>query len=71
MAYDRVEPFGEERGDLRAGIVAATVANANRGKNSKPYAPGDFMPKFAEKTEGIVRQTPEEMKALLMTMVQK
>jgi hypothetical protein len=29
------------------------------------------MPRFAEKTEGIVRQTPEEMKALLMTMVQK
>lgn len=44
MAYYQIEPFGEERADLRAGIVAATVANTFRGKNSKAAAPQDFMP---------------------------
>ena len=48
-----MEPFGDERGDLQAGIIASTVANANRGKNSKPYSPKDFIPKF--------RDTPEKM----------
>jgi hypothetical protein len=44
--YDRLEPFGEERGDLRAGIIASTIANANRGKKTKPFKPADFMPDF-------------------------
>ena len=30
MVYYELEPFGEERADLRAGIVASTVANVNR-----------------------------------------
>ena len=46
MAYYRLEPFGEERGDLRAGVVAATVANVNRDPKvrGEPYSPRDFMP---------------------------
>jgi hypothetical protein len=48
MVYYELEPFGEERGDLRAGIVASTVANVNRDpkKQKKPYSPQDFLPKF-------------------------
>lgn len=45
-AYYTIEPWGEERADLRAAIVAATVANGNRGKKQKPYKVEDFMPKF-------------------------
>lgn len=48
MAFARLEPFGEERADLRAGIIAATVANVNRGKKDKPLRAQDFMPKFDE-----------------------
>lgn len=46
MAYAQVEPFGEERADLRAGIVAATIANANRDpkKHPKPFQTAEFMP---------------------------
>ena len=44
QAYDRLEPFGPWRADLNAGIVASTIANVNRGKNRKAYAPKDFMP---------------------------
>jgi hypothetical protein len=48
MAFYQLEPFGPERGDLQAGIVAATVANVNRDakKQKKPYSAQDFMPKF-------------------------
>lgn len=42
-AYYHLEPFGEERADLRSGIVASTIANVNRGKDVKPFSPADFM----------------------------
>ena len=51
MAYDRLEPWGEERADLRAGIIAATIANSMRGKKGKPFKPADFMPKFEMEDE--------------------
>lgn len=44
MAFYRLEPFGDERADLRAGIVASTVVNVNRGKRGKATKPTDFMP---------------------------
>ena len=51
LAYGRIEPFGEERADLRAGIVASTIANANRGKTQKSFTPEQFMPSFEAETE--------------------
>lgn len=48
MAYYTLEPWGQERADLRAGIIASTVANANRDakKRRQPFKPQDFMPAF-------------------------
>ena len=43
MAYSEVEPFGAERDNLHAAIVASTIANVNRGKNSKSFSPQEFM----------------------------
>jgi len=34
----------EDRDFLRAGIVAATIANVHRGPNQDPFTPADFMP---------------------------
>ena len=53
QAYYMLEPFGEERKDLRAGTISATVANIARGEQ-KPFQPSDFMPRFdqAEEPEG-------------------
>ena len=53
MAYYEIEPFGEERADWRAGMIAATIANIFRDtkKRRKPYKPQDFMPKLEEKRE--------------------
>lgn len=43
QAYDRLEPFGEDRADLRAGIIASTLANSTRRPSTPPYDPQDFM----------------------------
>lgn len=51
LAYSRLEPWGEERDDLRMGIIAATIANANRGKNQKAYKPADFIPDFEPESD--------------------
>lgn len=58
MIYLSLEPSGEERADLRAGIVACTIANSVRGKGTKPTKPQDFMPKFDNRVE---EQTEEEI----------
>lgn len=58
MAYANLEPFGEERADLRAGIVASVIANANRDPKRQPKAfqPSDFMPDFLK---GLQDDEPE------------
>ena len=44
IEYYKTDPFGNARSDLQSGIVAATIANVNRGKNTQSYQPSDFMP---------------------------
>lgn len=44
MAYFELDPWGEERADLRSGIIASTLANINRGRNTPAFSPLDFMP---------------------------
>jgi hypothetical protein len=66
MVYYSLDPFGNERGDLQAGIIASTVANANSGKG-RAFQPSDFMPYADGKQE----QTANDMKATLNTMAGK
>ena len=61
--YEKIEPFGEERADLRAGIIASTYANIHRGKG-KAFVPSDFMPKFGQKK----KQQPWEEQLRLVEM---
>lgn len=48
MAYANLEPFGPEREDQRAGVVAATLANINRDTKARPepYSVEDFFPRY-------------------------
>jgi len=46
MAYSRIEPWGEDRDDLRIGILASMIANMFREKGKKAYAPQDFILNF-------------------------
>lgn len=67
IAYSHVDPFGEERGDLRAGIIAATIANANRNpkKRPRPFTPADFMPKVNQRPQK-VQSWQEQLKIVEM-----
>lgn len=65
MAYYMVDPFGTERADLQAGIIACTIANSNSGKG-KAFQPQDFMP-YSNKSN----QSVDDMKALLNNMAGK
>ncbi len=64
-AYYELEPFGEERADIRSAIVASTVANANRNPKAraKPFEVDDFMPKFGQPARR--RQTWQEQLAFV------
>ncbi len=43
-----VETIGDTRQDLRAGIIASTIANVNRGKNRPAFKPNEFMPYYTK-----------------------
>lgn len=60
MAFDRIEPFGDRRADLRSATVAATIANCHRGRSSSRIYPRDFMPDFDREP-----QTDADMEAAL------
>ncbi len=71
MAYAELEPFGQMRGDLQAGIVASTMMNIyrDRKKRSQPFKPADFILTFGERLAETVKakknQSPREMKSIL------
>ncbi|NBQ49118.1 MAG: DUF4035 domain-containing protein [Marivivens sp.] len=62
IAYDRIEPIGAVRDDIRMAILATVVA---RGAGSKTAKPKDFMPDFSG---GSVRQSPQDMMAICKRM---
>jgi len=39
----RLNPWGEQRNDLRAGMIASMLFNINRGKDTPPRSPTDFV----------------------------
>lgn len=43
VAYSRLSPFGSDRDNMHAGIVASTIANVHRKRGSKSLKPTDFM----------------------------
>ena len=58
--YANLEPFGEERSDLRSGIVASVIANSNRDpkRQSRPFKPSDFMPQFQAAADKAAKRVP-------------
>ncbi len=67
MAFFSLEPWGTEVEDWRAGLIAATIANANRDskKRRRPYEPQDFMPKY-EKPQAEEQSWEEQARILEM-----
>jgi len=45
LAYCQVEPFGDQRGDLQAGVIASAVVNQITIANSAKPVPRDMLTK--------------------------
>ena len=43
QALYNIMPWGPDRDNIHAGMVAAAAINPHLGKNSKPLSPADFM----------------------------
>ena len=69
MAYYEIDPWGEDRADLRAGIIASTIANVNRESKRKAFVPRDFMPDFDSKPKPA--QSQREMAAVMGQLMAK
>lgn len=61
MAYYRLEPFGGQRGDFQAAVVAHTVAGCHGARNAKL---GDFLLDF-DGTRHKPPQTDQQKQFLL------
>lgn len=59
LAYNRVQPFGDFRSDLRMASICSLFANANRDtkRKSTPYKVSDFMFKFDSKSSSLEKNT--------------
>jgi len=64
MAFYAVDPFGDQRADLRMGILASTLSNRWRGKNENPSEAIQFMP-----FHRAPQQTPHEIQTTLRSIL--
>jgi hypothetical protein len=62
VAYYDVNPWDEWRADLRAGIVASTLANVHSSKKGK-FKPRDFMVDFSKRGHREPK-TPEQLRQM-------
>ncbi len=62
MAYYELEPFGEQRDDLRTAQLMTLQANIHRDtkKQPRPFQAADFMPDF-EAASDYKPRTPTEV----------
>lgn len=63
-AYYRLDPWTEDRADLRAGTVASVVANCHT--RDATFKPSDFIPDYGAPPEP--EQTEEQMMAAAMRL---
>jgi hypothetical protein len=51
MAYNKLSPISDERGDYQAALVSSVIVNSNRQTNSRRYNVDDFMPRWEPKAQ--------------------
>lgn len=62
MAYYRLEPWGEERADIRAAIIARTIAAtvSKEPPDLEAFLPfRDSEPQTLEEMKGVIRSIPK------------
>jgi hypothetical protein len=67
MAFYSIDPWGDQRGDLRNAMLLAHVVGMMRKRGTMPPHPREFMP-F---TDRIRYQTPEEQKAFFRVLTRR
>lgn len=67
VAYYELNPFGPYRGDIHAGIVASTIANANAPKG-KRFQVKDFLPEFQPRTAPARAMSGEQVLAYFQAL---
>lgn len=72
MAYYQVEPFGQARGDLQAGMICASLHNIAMAKAGEvgDRSPGDYLLKFGEEESERDAPTVEELETKLSVWAQ-
>lgn len=61
----QIDPWGEERADLRSGITDYVIAETNRDprKRSQPFSPRDFMPYVEKKQPSLASRVRAVLKS--------
>jgi hypothetical protein len=71
LAYAAIEPFGPQQQELRAGTIAATLANVHREAKAKAYVPADFFPSLdPQHGKPVLLDNPEAQSALVLSIFQ-
>ena len=65
--FAELEPFDEERADIRAAAIAHTMANMWRGKNVSPYKLADFIVRFGDSQ--VIKKTWQQLKETASNIV--
>lgn len=68
LAYDRLDPIGAERADLRIGILTAMYKNAHRKKADREAEATDYL--LCQHDDAKKHDTPEAMQAHLRMVAQ-
>lgn len=71
-AFAELEPFDEERNDLRTAQVCRTMANMWRGKDSEAVTLGDMLLRFGDTptpVKSVQKQSWQEQKRIAMSFV--
>lgn len=70
MAYYTIEPFGEARADLRAGVIASLLANIHRDdkQQREPFEPGDFFASIGKREKRPWEKVFDRMRGFNMRM---
>jgi Protein of unknown function (DUF4035) len=76
MILEQIEPFGDKRGDIQAGLIQQILANIfrDRTQHPEPYELSIFLPKFCEQQEASTDkkpQTPEQQLAIFLAIQAK
>ena len=70
--YYEIDPFGEERADLRGAIIAWTVATMmSDKKNRRRLTLESFIPKFARRRESPERKAEQKAEREAQRMLEK